>query len=80
MYTLRPRRAYGQICGLTRINSAKQALRVRIVAQEEVAGSSPVSHPPGHRIGKPGKGHRRKISASSRDVVHHAVHHRAWRS
>jgi hypothetical protein len=29
MYTLRPRRAYGQICGLTRVKSAKQALRRR---------------------------------------------------
>jgi hypothetical protein len=27
MHTPRPRRAYGQICGLTRVNSAKHALR-----------------------------------------------------
>src|SRR5919112_527652 len=30
MYTPRPRRAYGQNCGLTRVNSAKHALRISV--------------------------------------------------
>jgi hypothetical protein len=31
MHTPRPRRAYGQNCGLTRVNSAKYALRISVI-------------------------------------------------
>ena len=41
----------------------------RIVALEEVAGSSPVGHPPGFRIGKPGTRKGKESRCGYRDYL-----------